>query len=158
MCFFFSSRRRHTRFDCDWSSDVCSSDLSYCGAQIFEALGLGAEVIDRCFTGTVSIIGGIGFAEIAEDVLARNRAAYPAEAAQAGLPDFGRVRFRKEGEDHAWSPPIVKALQRAIGDGATGGDGYADFLSRLTARAPASPPPPPPHPSPRPSPPQQAAP
>ncbi len=112
---------------------------SYCGAQIFEALGLGAEVIDRCFTGTVSIIGGIGFAEIAEDVLARHRAAYPAEAAQAGLPDFGRVRFRKEGEDHAWSPPIVKALQRAIGDGATGGDGYADFLSRLTARAPASP-------------------
>src|SRR5213079_1472885 len=39
---------------------------SYCGAQIFEALGLGAEVIDRCFTGTVSTIGGIGFAEIAE--------------------------------------------------------------------------------------------
>src|SRR5213593_3128228 len=50
---------------------------SYCGAQIFEALGLGAEVIDRCFTGTVSTIGGIGFAEIAEDVLARQRAAYP---------------------------------------------------------------------------------
>src|SRR5206468_1816555 len=38
---------------------------SYCGAQIFEALGLGAEVVDRCFTGTVSTIGGIGFAEIA---------------------------------------------------------------------------------------------
>src|SRR5436190_1667229 len=50
---------------------------SYCGAQIFEALGLGAEVIDRCFTGTVSTIGGIGFTEIAEDVLARHRAAYP---------------------------------------------------------------------------------
>src|SRR5207245_7949846 len=42
---------------------------SYCGAQIFEALGLGAEGIDRCVTGTVSTIGGIGFAEIAEDVL-----------------------------------------------------------------------------------------
>src|SRR5207237_5969443 len=54
---------------------------SYCGAQIFEALGLGAEVIDRCFTGTVSTIGGIGFAEIAEDVLARQRAAYPAATA-----------------------------------------------------------------------------
>src|SRR5207253_1360433 len=53
---------------------------SYCGAQIFEALGLGAEVIDRCFTGTVSTIGGIGFAEIAEDVLARHRAAYPETA------------------------------------------------------------------------------
>src|SRR5436853_481157 len=56
---------------------------SYCGAQIFEALGLGAEVIDRCFTGTVSTIGGIGFTEIAEDVLARHRAAYPDVAAAA---------------------------------------------------------------------------
>src|SRR2546422_954741 len=67
---------------------------SYCGAQIFEALGLGAEVIDRCFTGTVSTIGGIGFAEIAEDVLARHRAAYPdVAAAEPVLPDHGRVRY-----------------------------------------------------------------
>src|SRR2546430_13919747 len=54
---------------------------SYCGAQIFEALGLGAEVIDRCFTGTVSTIGGIGVAEIAEDVLARHPGPPPARAA-----------------------------------------------------------------------------
>src|SRR5213593_2379600 len=61
---------------------------SYCGAQIFEALGLGAEVIDRCFTGTVSTIGGIGFAEIAEDVLARQRAAYPeTPTPEPALPD-----------------------------------------------------------------------
>ena len=112
---------------------------SYCGAQIFEALGLGAEVIDRCFSGTVSIIGGIGFGEIAEDVLARHRAAYPAEVAESGLPDYGRVRFRKEGEDHAWSPPVVKSLQRAVGDGTSAGSGYDDFMSRLAARAPASP-------------------
>src|SRR3989475_750501 len=51
---------------------------SYCGAQIFEALGLGAEVVDRCFTGTVSTIGGIGFTEIAEDVLARHLLAFRA--------------------------------------------------------------------------------
>src|SRR5207245_11653516 len=44
---------------------------SYVGAQIFEAIGLGQEVMDRCFTGTASIIGGIGFKEIAEDVLRR---------------------------------------------------------------------------------------
>src|SRR2546428_251060 len=75
---------------------------SYCGAQIFEALGLGAEVVDRCFTGTVSTIGGIGFAEIAEDILARQRAAYPSEPAAAQpapLPDHGRVRYRRGGED-----------------------------------------------------------
>src|SRR5439155_1075655 len=45
---------------------------SYAGAQIFEAIGLGPEVIERCFTGTASVIGGIGFKEIAEDVLARH--------------------------------------------------------------------------------------
>ena len=116
---------------------------SYCGAQIFEALGLGAEVIDRCFTGTVSVLGGVGFAELAEDVLARHRAAYPADApAGAGepaLPDYGRVRFRRDGEDHAWSPQIVKALQRGVGDGAPARAGYDDFMSRLAARAPTSP-------------------
>src|SRR5207253_1312350 len=103
---------------------------SYCGAQIFEALGLGAEVIDRCFTGTVSTIGGIGFAEIAEDVLARHLAAYGDEGAERALPDHGRVRFRKDGEDHGWSPPVVTALQR---------HGYDAFVAKVAARAPAGP-------------------
>src|SRR2546422_1126084 len=77
---------------------------SYCGAQIFEALGLGAEVIDRCFTGTVSTIGGIGFAEIAEDVLARHRAAYPdVAAAEPGVPDHRRVGDRRDREGHRWA-------------------------------------------------------
>ncbi len=68
-----------------------------------------------CFSGTASPIGGIGFEEIAEDVLARHRAAYaPAEEAAASLPDHGRVRFRKDGEDHGWAPPIVVALQQAV--------------------------------------------
>ena len=59
---------------------------SYCGAQIFEVLGLGHEVISTCFAGTASPLGGIGFEEIAEDVLARHRAAYPAEEASRGVP------------------------------------------------------------------------
>jgi len=86
-----------------------STLASYCGAQIFEALGIGAEVIDQCFPGTASAIGGIGFTEIAEDVLARHRAAYP-EAAPV-LPDYGRVRYRRDGEEHGWAPHVVKALQ-----------------------------------------------
>src|SRR5437867_1714860 len=73
---------------------------SYCGAQIFEALGLGAEVIDRCFTGTVSTIGGLGFTEIAEDVLARPRPAHPdVAAAEPVPPDHARVRYRLDGQD-----------------------------------------------------------
>jgi len=110
---------------------------SYCGAQIFEALGLGAEVVDRCFTGTVSTIGGIGFAEIAEDVLARQRAAYPEPGTEPALPDHGRVRYRRDGEDHGWSPPIVRAMQNAVATGTT--PAYDAFRSRVAARAPASP-------------------
>jgi len=110
---------------------------SYCGAQIFEALGLGAEVIDRCFTGTVSTIGGIGFAEIAEDVVARHRAAYPEATAAEVLPDHGRVRYRRDGEDHGWSPQLVRAMQTAVK--ADTPEAYDGFRARVAARLPASP-------------------
>jgi glutamate synthase (ferredoxin) len=122
---------------------------SYCGAQIFEALGLGQEVIAACFDGTASPIGGIGFEEIAEDGQARHQAAFPAEVSATSLPDYGRVRFRKEGEDHGWAPPIVVALQRATGakaeraeraeraEGST--DAYDGFLAKNRARRPAGP-------------------
>ena len=137
---------------------------SYCGGQIFETLGLGHEVIESCFDGTASPIGGIGFEELAEDVLARHAAAYAVEDAGSpslrsgpALPDFGRARFRKEGEDHGWSPHIVMALQQAVGSGKraekTGGQmggqadgrtertdaGYATFLAKHAARRPAGP-------------------
>ncbi|MGE5144800.1 MAG: glutamate synthase large subunit, partial [Acidobacteriota bacterium] len=91
---------------------------SYCGAQIFESVGLGAEVIDECFPGTASMIGGIGFVEIGEDVLARHRAAFPeAAGGTVPLPDHGRVRYRRDGEDHAWAPQVVQALQKATQTG-----------------------------------------
>src|SRR6185503_13095936 len=96
---------------------------SYSGAQIFEAIGLGAEVIERCFTGTASVIGGVGFAELAEDVLTRHQSA-------GVLPDHGRVRYRRDGEDHGWSPPVVRALQNAE---------YGGFAERVQGRAPAGP-------------------
>ena len=96
---------------------------SYAGAQIFEAIGLGPAVIDRCFTGTASVIGGIGFTEIAEDVLARHNGS-------GVLPDHGRVRYRRDGEDHGWSPPLVRALQHGE---------YAGFVEGTQKRAPAGP-------------------
>jgi len=96
---------------------------SYTGAQIFEAIGLGAEVIERCFTGTASVIGGIGFREIAEDVLTRHQGT-------GVLPDHGRIRYRRDGEDHGWSPTLVRALQHAE---------YAGFAEGVRGRAPAGP-------------------
>jgi hypothetical protein len=78
---------------------------SYCGAQIFEALGLGREVVEAAFAGTASPIGGVGFRELAEDILARQEGAFAAALeGSGGLPDFGRVRFRKEGVDVAAGP------------------------------------------------------
>jgi glutamate synthase (ferredoxin) len=111
---------------------------SYCGAQIFEALGLGAEVIDACFSGTASPIGGIGFEEIADDVLVHHRSAYGENAEPAGsLPDYGRVRFRKDGEDHGWAPPIVVALQQAVKAGTP--EAYAAYLTKNGYRRPSGP-------------------
>jgi glutamate synthase (ferredoxin) len=113
---------------------------SYAGAQLFEALGLGGGVIDLCLTGTASVIGGIGFAEIAEDVLARHAAVYGAGGEAlggGGLPDHGRVRYRKDGEDHGWAPPLVRALQDAVH--AESAAGYEAFLARVEAREPAGP-------------------
>jgi len=125
---------------------------SYCGGQQFEALGLGAEVIDRCFAGTASPLGGVGFRELADDVLARHAAAWPVVGASPhALPDHGRVRFRKDGEDHGWAPNLVVALQRATGSArASSSDpatvdadahrtAYRDFVSRNGARRAAGP-------------------
>ncbi|MCS6801572.1 MAG: glutamate synthase large subunit [Chloroflexota bacterium] len=88
-----------------------STVTSYRGGQIFEAIGLGQEVIDRCFTGTPSQIGGIGFREIAEDVLARHAEAFPTPPAR--LKDHGFIRYRREGEYHLFGQPVVRAMQRA---------------------------------------------
>jgi glutamate synthase domain-containing protein 2/glutamate synthase domain-containing protein 1/glutamate synthase domain-containing protein 3 len=112
---------------------------SYCGAQIFEALGLGAEVIDRCFPGTASVIGGVGFAEIGEDVLVRHRIAFPPPehtSSTAPLPDRGRVRFRRDGEQHAWAPAVVGALRQAVQTEAR--EDYATYTKQVAAHDPAS--------------------
>src|SRR5207247_3154983 len=106
------------------------------GAKTWEAVGRGGEVIEQFFTGAVSSIGGVRCAEIAEDAPARHQSAYGGggggggDSAERVLPDHGRVRYRRDGEDHGWSPPLVRALQD--------GDHMA-FDERVRARAPAGP-------------------
>jgi glutamate synthase (ferredoxin) len=92
-----------------------STAMGYRGAQIFEALGLDQELIDRHFTGTPSRLGGLGLGEIGVDVLRRHHGAYAEPAPK--LPDLGFVRYRKDGEPHAYAPPTVKALQLAVTSG-----------------------------------------
>src|SRR5439155_25402391 len=88
---------------------------SYRGAQIFDAVGIGQDVIDLCFEGTPSPIGGFGFEEIAADVLARHAAAYGSEAPKLANP--GYVKFHKGGEYHATNPFAVRALHETVDPG-----------------------------------------
>jgi glutamate synthase (NADPH/NADH) large chain/glutamate synthase (ferredoxin) len=98
-----------------------STVQSYCGAQIFEAIGIGSDVINRYFTGTASRIQGIGLREIAEEVLRRHRQAYaPAPVHQL---DFGsEYHYRVQGEHHNWNPLTIATLQHA-----TQNNSYATF-------------------------------
>lgn len=84
---------------------------SYCGAQIFEALGIGAELLQIAFTGTPSLVGGVGFESVAEDVLAWHKKAYPANPKAVKLETWGIFKSRRGGELHEWSPQVVHALQ-----------------------------------------------
>jgi glutamate synthase (ferredoxin) len=86
---------------------------AYCGAQIFEALGLGQELIDIAFEGTPSLLGGVGFQSVAEDLLSWCSKAYPqgAAAKTIKLETWGLFKPRRGGELHEWSPQVVHALQ-----------------------------------------------
>ena len=86
---------------------------SYRGAQIFEALGIGNEVIEKCFSGTVSRIGGVGFKEIAREVILRHKEAYPEEKniQFPYLAAGGIYQWRRDGEFHLWNPESIACLQ-----------------------------------------------
>ena len=93
-----------------------STVASYRGAQVFEAIGLGQELVDEYFTGTVSRLGGIGLDEIAEEVRARHAIAYadrPDERAHRDLDLGGEYQWRREGEYHLFNPETVFKLQHA---------------------------------------------
>ena len=93
-----------------------STVASYTGAQIFEAVGLGDELVDRYFTGTVSRLGGIGLDEVAAEVAARHAAAHPhrpEERAHRKLELGGEYQWRREGEHHLFNPTTVFKLQHA---------------------------------------------
>jgi glutamate synthase (NADPH) large chain len=97
-----------------------STVSSYCGAQVFEAIGLDGELVDRYFTGTSSRIGGIGLPEIAVEVAARHARAYPAnpaERAHRRLEVGGEYQYRREGEPHLFNPETVFLLQHATRSG-----------------------------------------
>jgi len=95
-----------------------SAIQSYRGAQVFEAVGIRQDVIDHYFTWTPSRVGGIGLDVIAQEVLARHRAAYPdRDVASHVLPAGGQYQFRNDGEFHLFNPESIHHLQKAVRNG-----------------------------------------
>jgi glutamate synthase (NADPH/NADH) large chain len=97
-----------------------STVASYTGAQIFEALGLSQELVDKYFTGTTSKLGGVGLDVIAEEVAQRHRTAYPVDGiapAHRDLQMGGEYQWRREGELHLFNPETVFRLQHATRSG-----------------------------------------
>ncbi|MGH3412679.1 MAG: glutamate synthase large subunit [Marmoricola sp.] len=97
-----------------------STVASYTGAQIFEALGLSQELVDKYFTGTTSKLGGVGLDVVAEEVARRHRTAYPVDGiapAHRTLAMGGEYQWRREGELHLFNPETVFRLQHATRSG-----------------------------------------
>ena len=90
-----------------------STIQSYRGAQIFEAVGLDRELIDRHFTGTASRIGGVGLEVLATEALERHARAYPAPHDDI-LPVGGIYYWRRDGEHHMWNPETIALVQHAV--------------------------------------------
>ena len=88
---------------------------SYKGAQIFEAVGLATEVVDRCFSGTASRVQGVNFAGLVEETERRHRMGFPQDELNRipVLDNSGEFHWRKDGESHMWNPETVSNLQHA---------------------------------------------
>ena len=91
-----------------------STYMSYCGAQLFEAIGLNRHTVDQFFTGTSSQVGGMGVFEIAEEALRMHQAAFGADPVLATALDAGgEYAWRVRGEDHMWTPDTIAKLQHS---------------------------------------------
>ena len=91
-----------------------STYMSYCGAQLFEAIGLSSETVNKYFTGTPSRVEGIGVFEIAEEAIRMHRAAFSADPVLANALDAGgEYAWRARGEEHMWTPDAIAKLQHS---------------------------------------------
>jgi glutamate synthase (NADPH/NADH) large chain len=92
-----------------------STYQSYCGAQIFDAVGLRQDFVDKYFTGTQTRIEGVGLAEIAEEAVRRHRDAFSDAPIYRSMLDIGGdYAVRVRGEDHVWTAETVSRLQHAV--------------------------------------------
>ena len=86
---------------------------SYHGAQIFEALGVSRQVVDKCFAGTVTRLEGVDFDDIAREVLIRHQLAFPAKTGVQQLEVGGVYQWKRRGEQHMYNPETIHLLQQS---------------------------------------------
>jgi glutamate synthase (NADPH/NADH) large chain len=111
-----------------------STYQSYCGAQIFDAVGLSSAFVDKYFTGTATTIEGVGLAEVAEEACRRHALAYGKSPIHEHMLDVGGIyQFRLRGEDHAWTPSTVADLQHAVRGNSQ--DRYNEFAAAINAQS-----------------------
>ncbi|MDH3387116.1 MAG: glutamate synthase large subunit, partial [Gammaproteobacteria bacterium] len=109
-----------------------STYQSYCGAQIFDAVGLASQFVEKYFYGTATAIEGVGLDEIAEETVRRHKAAYGDQPAlRNALEIGGELAFRHRGENHVWTPETISLLQHAVRSGDYGKyQQYAEIMNR----------------------------
>ncbi|WP_275785060.1 glutamate synthase large subunit [Pararhizobium gei] len=111
-----------------------STYQSYCGGQIFDAVGLNSELIERYFFGTATQIEGIGLEEIARETFNRHQAAFGSDPILSNTLDIGgEYAYRMRGEGHAWSPDAIASLQHAVRGNAQ--DRYREFAEMVNGAA-----------------------
>lgn len=113
-----------------------STYQSYCGAQIFDAVGLSGAFIQKYFTGTATTIEGVGLPEIAGETVFRHTEAYGDNPIYENMLDAGGIYgYRLRGEDHAWTPGNVANLQHAVrGNDAANYDEFAQSVNEQSER------------------------
>jgi glutamate synthase (NADPH/NADH) large chain/glutamate synthase (ferredoxin) len=122
-----------------------STISSYCGAQIFEAVGLERGLVDKYFTGTASRIGGVGLDVLAQEALSRHNRGFPADGTLPSMPDGedappedilpsgGIYQWRRDGERRQWDPKAIATLQRAARTNSW--ESYQEFAAHMNEEA-----------------------
>jgi len=111
-----------------------STYQSYCGAQIFDAVGLRSDFVNKYFTGTQTAIEGVGLEEIAGETAERHRLAFSdVPVLKSTLDVGGEYAYRVRGEDHAWTPDTVGDLQHAVRGNLP--EKYRSFAKQLNEQA-----------------------
>jgi glutamate synthase (NADPH/NADH) large chain len=111
-----------------------STYQSYCGAQIFDAVGLSSELVGKYFTGTATTIEGIGLAEVAEETVRRHRSAFSNDPVLINALEVGgEYMYRVRGEEHVWTPDAVATLQHSVRQNLP--EKFREFSAQVDAEA-----------------------